>query len=166
MRPTSTTLLALLAVLAFVFDSLHTVEQQASTSTCFLVNATAYASVVQTKISNLYVRKDNNTQLTINVGKNGGISGAPVVENQIVTLQNIGGEYPHGYNPGNGNPAITCINDKPGIRSDACDCVLITAFGFDNLTTPTHMVAYAIDYCFLQQGAWTKPVPVTAAKCP
>ena len=43
----------------------------------------------------------------------------PVRENQIVPIEGIGGDYPHGYNPGNGKPAITCKE---------CDCALVTAF--------------------------------------
>ena len=173
MRPTCTTLLALLAVLAFLFDSLHTVEQQASTSTCFLVNATAsvpnpvpFLKPISTKISNLFVRKDSKARVGGKLEILGGsISGQTVIP-KTLPINNIGGQYQYGYNPGNGLPAITCKNKRVGGDKDACDCLLITAFGFNSLTTPTKMVAYAIDKCFNDIGEWTEPILVKTAKCP
>ena len=169
MRPTCTTLLALLAVLAFLFDSLHTVEQQTPTPTCFLVNGTAsapnpvpFASPIKTKVE-VYVRKDSDSQLTI---LSGVISGAPVVKGQTLPINFIGGNYPHGYNPQNGKSVIKCNNNRGGGVENACRCALVTAFGFDYITTPTYMIAYAIDTCFANFGEWTSAVPVTAVDCP
>ena len=136
---------------------------QTKTGSCFQAKGKGCVAG-QCNDVNVIARRDSDSQLTI---LSGSISGAPVQANQVIAISDIGGDHSHGYNPGGGQRAVKCNNNKSGLPPEDCRCLNITAFGIDSLDHPTSMVAYASDECVLfHPGGWTTSVPLTTIACP